>query len=266
MTRKIPNLIIIGSQKSGTTSLHEALDIHPEIHMSSPMKEPTYFFPDAELIKRLKRYKIADINTKGELLQRRMGKGYAGQLFFGESSTDYTINETSRRFSIPQRMKAEVPDMRLIYIVRNPFDRIISAYEHISRARDIGTLEQAMLETAPNFAHILNTSLYNFQISAYLDVFDRKQVLILRFEDFVENQNTVLNTAFAFLGLEPIEASTPVHANAAPAKVSKQRPKFSRLTLERFHSRVLEDMKDFRSTTGFDTTRWDLDFNSWCEA
>lgn len=234
--------------------------------MSSPMKEPTYFFPDTDLINRLKRYKIVDIHTKAELLRRRMLKGYSGQLFFGESSTDYTIHETSRRFGILQRMKAEAADMRLIYIVRNPFDRIISAYGHISRARDIGTLEQAMLESSPHSASILNTSLYNYQISAYLDVFDLKQVLILRFEDFIEDQVMVLNTAFAFLGLAPIEVLRPIHSNAAPTEAKPPRRKFSRLTLERIHAKVLEDMSNFQNTTGFDTTRWDLDFNDWCEA
>jgi len=85
--RLTPNLIIIGAQKSGTTSLHNYLDQHPDIFMAKPIKEPGYFC-DFEFISNYFRNlpNGANFKSRADILKNYMLQGYSGEQYFGESS------------------------------------------------------------------------------------------------------------------------------------------------------------------------------------
>ena len=109
----LPNLIIIGAQKCGTTSLHYYLNLHPQILMSRE-KELNFFITERNWSKGVDWYRSQFVE-KAEI--------------YGESSPNYT--DYIRFGGVPERMYSVVPDARLIYILRDPIERIVSHYVHL---------------------------------------------------------------------------------------------------------------------------------------
>ncbi len=201
-----PNFIIMGAQKSGTTSLHEYLKVHPDIFMSSPIKEPGLFLGE-ERAKTFWTTAGQPIASLHELLHERMLQGYRGEQWFGDASTHYTIGQRSRAWDIPQRMHAANPDMRFIYILRNPVERILSNYHHSrSKGRCKGTLED-FLGSQEGPSSVL-TSKYWYQLEAYLETFRPEQFHVIVFEEFLAQPHETMAGIWDFLDL-PSPAVSP---------------------------------------------------------
>ena len=178
----LPNLIVIGAMKSGTTSLHQYLAVHPEIFMSVE-KEPR-FFSDEEKWNR--------------------GVGWYEQHFpepapvRGESTPDYTKFPAIR--GAPKRIHSLIPDLRLIYLVRDPIERIVSHYvDSYSFGRLNGTLDE---ELSDFDCHLVNCSRYYMQIEQYLEYFGPEQILVLVSEELRDDRQKTLRSAFRFLGVD----------------------------------------------------------------
>lgn len=173
---------IIGAQKCGTTSLAFLLAQHPGICFSKE-KEPGYF------------NKVDDweIGLEG---YHKLFSPENGQIC-GEASTMYTfLPEWQDTHS---KLYAYNPEMKLIYIMRNPVERIISNYAHdLVRGIVRGKPEDAI------FRHpfYVNRSRYHLQIRPYLERFPRENVLLLVFDEFISDQKRSLEQIAGFLGLE----------------------------------------------------------------
>ncbi len=123
----LPNLIVIGAGKCGTTSLHYYLSLHPQICMSRE-KELNFFIDTLNWDKGIHWYK----NNFDASFQIR-----------GETSPRYTQYPFLQ--GVPERMFAVVPDAKIIYILRDPIDRIISEYvEHCASGTENATLESVI--------------------------------------------------------------------------------------------------------------------------
>ena len=116
-----PNLFIIGAMKSGTTSLHEYLDTHPQIAMSRG--------EGARILRR----GVGAPQGRGVVPQPVGRAGRRQHRYRGESSTHYTKLPIFQ--GVPERLFRFNPEARLIYIMRNPFDRVVSHYWHALRRR-----------------------------------------------------------------------------------------------------------------------------------
>src|SRR5688572_6261293 len=114
----LPNLIIIGAQKCGTSALHHYIHLHPEICMSA-QKELNFFIESGNWSKGLAWY---ESNFGGKAGKAKI---------YGEASPNYTDYPGTRE--VPERMHGIVPDVKLIYMVRHPIERIISQYIHYRR-------------------------------------------------------------------------------------------------------------------------------------
>jgi hypothetical protein len=102
----LPNLIVIGAQKCGTSGLHYYLSLHPEVSMSTP-KELNYFIAERNLPRGIEWYsRHFDPNARCR----------------GEASPNYTAYP--QHLGVPERIAAVVPDLRLVYIVSDPVERI----------------------------------------------------------------------------------------------------------------------------------------------
>jgi hypothetical protein len=185
----IPNLLVIGAMKSGTTSLHDYLDMHPEIQMSTP-KELNFFNNEEN-------YK------KGSSWYSSFFK--EGYRYNGESSVNYTKRQIFP--FVPSRvMKHLGSDIKLIYVVRDPIDRFQSnftdskTYGDIPSSYSINEFIQGKLADIP----LLKTSLYYYQIENYLSYFDLKNMYFIKAEDLKENPQSAMNKLFEFLGLKNI--------------------------------------------------------------
>lgn len=176
------NFLIIGAAKSATTSLCNALAQHPDICFSQP-KEPQ-FFSKPNWRKTIKQY---------HALFKKEAKLY------GEGSTNYTKHPSFNK-NIHDDIYEYNSEMKLIYIMRQPVDRIVSQYIHAynrgyESSKDINSVLRSN-------SHYINVSKYASQIEPYIERFGRDQVLLLFFEDFITNSEGVLDTVFQFLNIK----------------------------------------------------------------
>ncbi len=96
-------------------------------------------------------------------------------------------------------MAQVIPDARLVYLVRDPIARMQSMYMHqVSAGRERRRAEEALLDH-----RYLGPSRYGFQLAAFLDYFDRSQVLVIASEVLRENPREALNAVFSHLAVDP---------------------------------------------------------------
>ena len=188
------NFLILGAQKCGTSSLHQALIQHPEIFMCQPIKEPGFFLP-FEVMRAYFLNKGTDIKSPKHYLYRYLLYNYKGQKCIGEASTFYSSLEWSQP-ALAKKIFSYNPQMKLIYLYRNKSDRIISHYFH--ELKKFPELEFDSFLTNPEAFGISN---YYRRLKPYLEVFNRENILILNFEDLVEHHQRELERIFNFLGI-----------------------------------------------------------------
>ncbi|HWP92471.1 MAG TPA: sulfotransferase [Thermodesulfobacteriota bacterium] len=184
-----PNFLIIGCGKCGTTTLGNLLNQHPEIFVVSSPKEPNFFSHDRKYAKGWDWYQSLFRNTKGASL-------------VGEKSVSYSSEEFEDRAC--QRIQKHVPSVRLIYIVRNPLDRVESAYRQIHDvASRRGKYFPHSIEGALKYRPQLYTNaLYWQRINKFRSYFPDEQILVLFLEDLKTDPGTVLTKCFNFLGVD----------------------------------------------------------------
>lgn len=184
MTSALPNLLVIGAMKAGTTSLHDYLRRHPDIFMSQ-VKELDFF-----------------------VKERRWGLGvewYRQQFdgrfqLRGESSQNYTKRHYFDS-GIATRIASLMPDVRLIYIVRDPVERIVSHYhEAVEGGYAPAEGLNAFLSADVANNHYVRTSSYFYQLEPYLRLFKRNQIHVLALEDLMDNRLVAMNHILEFLG------------------------------------------------------------------
>lgn len=184
MTRFTLDAAIVGSQKCGTSTLFDTLVTHPDIVGSQP-KEPQFFSRSPDWQKELDSY------------ARIFDRANSRQLTL-EASTTYTYAPLLNPM-VWRDLHAHNPEMRILYIVRHPIDRIVSAYMH---AYERGfTDEPDMWRDITYRLPLLSTTRYATQISPYIDTFGRDQVHICLFDDLRHRRQALLTEVAAFLGV-----------------------------------------------------------------
>ena len=208
-TTSKPNLFIIGAMKSGTTSLHRYLGAHPDVFMCEP-KEPNYFVEELNWGRGLDWY-----------LQLFHHAGNAA--IAGESSTEYAKLPTYT--GVAKRIHAFNSEARLIYVMRDPLDRIVSHYWHnVQDLRDEAE-RRDMLAAVRGDSRYLAYSDYAMQLEPYLDLFGRERIALLTFEQLTADPEGTVAGLCTWLGLE---GSIPQDAfslrwNARPAEARSVR-------------------------------------------
>ena len=177
----LPNLIVIGAQKCGTSGLHYYLGLHPEISISSP-KELNFF--------------IAERNwPRGADWYRARFDGSAAVRV--EASPNYTAYP--QHDGVPERMASVVPDARLVYIVRDPIERIAAHWVHnYSKGRHGGDLAAIL---SPKTSYI-DRSRHAMQLERFLAVYPREQLLVLDNDDLRSRRDETLRHIFEFAGAD----------------------------------------------------------------
>jgi hypothetical protein len=209
--RSVPDFIILGAMKSGTTTLFEYLSMHPGIFMASP-KEPQFFSRKFD-------------EPSGLDWYRSLFSGRAPGQLTGEASTCYS--RWPHYGDVAARISKIAPEVRFLYIMRHPVDRTFSNFKHLMHERQLqGRSDPIEFEAAiERFPELLDASHYMVQINRYLAHFDRSRFLFLTTDDLVRGASDVLESAQAFLGLDPIDlvGAEPVHANPSGVAVTKRR-------------------------------------------
>jgi hypothetical protein len=183
MAGKLPNLIIIGAPKCGTTSLHLYLNLHPEIAMSR-QKELRFFSRESEWKRGVDWYKSRfSSSTK----------------ISGEASPSYAFYPFSKE--VPARIYNLIPDVKLIYIIRDPFKRTVSAYNHwFAEGKENRKIQQALFDPIENIYTF--PSRYYLQLEQYLEFFPLYNILIITLEDLNKKRLQTLQGIFSFLSVD----------------------------------------------------------------
>jgi hypothetical protein len=207
---KKPNFIIIGSMKSGTTTLHEDLDRHPDIFMAS-WKEPGYFVgPDfgGPTHLPLPAAKSAEYD--------QIFAGVKPGQIFGESSTHYT-KSPKLQDAAKNIFETLGPDVKLIYVMREPAKRSVSQYMHEFQHGecDIPSLSEAV-DTYP---HIVDVSRYAMQLKPFQDLFPAENILCLKFENMVKDRQGYVEKVLKFLD---VDVSKMPRLDEVPARNTAQ--------------------------------------------
>jgi len=179
---RMPEFFIIGAAKCGTTTLYKYLCRHPQVFLSTP-KEPSFFCDDKIYDRGIEWYGSLFADASYEQL-------------CGEASTTYTrwpfYENTAQRLAEAQ------PDAKLIYLLRNPADRLYSFYGHRMRENVTTTFEKFMAETS----EAVDSGRYMTQLNEYLRYFSREQILVLFTHDLKESPQQTLRDAAEFLGID----------------------------------------------------------------
>ena len=181
----LPTFLIIGGMKAGTTSLYHYVRDHPQVFM--PKYKALEFFAGG-----------AAWDRGVDWYRKQFAAAPADALALGEASNVYAKYPTYP--GVPERIAELVPDARLLYLVREPIERIRSHYQHrVSEGREHLPFERAVLDDPIYLAY----SSYAMQIEQYLAHFARRQLLVIRNEDLRAERRATMRRVYSFLGVDP---------------------------------------------------------------
>lgn len=186
----LPNFLIVGAMKGGTTSLYHYLRVHPEVFMPET-KELHYFVAEKNL-------------RRGIGWYERQFRNAGNAIAVGEASPDYSKYPIHR--GVPERIADLIPGVRLIYVIRNPLERIRSHYlDDLARGRE----RRPIGEAVSGNEHYLAPSRYALQIEEYLKYFPRKRLLLMTSESLRDDRGAAMRRVHDFIGVNS-DWSTPV--------------------------------------------------------
>lgn len=197
----LPNYLVIGAQKSATSSVCDLLAAHPDVFMCAP-KEPYFFSHDEHWAKGFEWYE-------------RLFEDSDGCSMIGEGSTTYS--QCDLYPNAVDRIAEHLPGVKLIYIVRNPLERIQSHWMHY---RTKGDREPRPFDVAiRERGEYIDNSLYCKQIDRHRSLHSDDDILVLFFEDFKKDAHAIMQRVFEFLGVDPSfvpeDADKPRHVTAS---------------------------------------------------
>ena len=180
----LPNLIVIGGLKCGTTSLHHYLNLHPEVAMSRP-KELNFF--------------VRELNWELGVDWYR-SHFPASAPVRGETSPHYT--NLPRFGGVAERMRETLGgEARVVYMVRHPIERLLSHYLHsVGGGYEERPLEVALADERCAY---VQRGLYAMQARPYLDAFGGDRVLIVGREELGSEREATMRRVFEFAGVDP---------------------------------------------------------------
>jgi len=223
-TRLLPNLLIVGAMRSGTTTAYRALSEHPEVFMS-PWKEPhflglegkrpTYSGPGDDA---LNRNAVVSASTYQELF--RNGVEYPWR---GEASATYLYLPAAVR-----GIRRHTDDPRLVILLRDPVDRAYSAYRYMSGqerepcdtfAAALADEERRITEGWAPMWHYRRASHYRPQLERLFDAFPSDRVHVALFDDLQDRPREVFASMFAWLGVDDsFEVPVSTSNRSGPAR------------------------------------------------
>ncbi|MGB3511941.1 MAG: sulfotransferase [Microcoleaceae cyanobacterium] len=208
----LPNFLILGAAKSGTSSLWSYLKQHPQVFMSKP-KEPNFFVfegaklppysgprDDKTLMRKLYQDTITDFDSYQALFQdvkqaKAIGEASVRYLYFPQAA---------------ENIKKYLSEAKMIIMLRNPVDRLYSHYvmnvrhllEPLSIAEAIAAEDERISKNWGWDWHYTRVSSYYIQVKRYFDLFSPEQIMVLIYEDFRQDTIGVMQELYRFIGVD----------------------------------------------------------------
>lgn len=187
----VPNFLIIGAAKAGTSSLYRYLEQHPDVFMS-PIKETNYFVFQTigDLYGREFRFPVRTTED-----YRQLFEGVASERAIGEASPLYLSYP-----EVAARIHHSLPDVRVLAILREPAERAVSAYAMRRRKGwEQGEAEDAITPSS----HYVQNGLYHARLKPYFDLFPKEQIHVMLFDDLQKDPLSTVQTFFRFMDVDP---------------------------------------------------------------
>ena len=203
----LPNFLIIGAAKSGTTSLYRYLGQHPQVYAN--VKEPSYFALAGKSVQ----YNgpgdqegfVRRVTTDRDAYER-LFDGVTQEKAYGEASVLYLYSPEA-----PGRIKQTIPDVKLMAILRNPVERAFSGFLHMRRdgreplADFAAALAAETSRVEANWEHqwhYTRLGYYYTQLKRYYDLFPAENIAVFTFDEFRSSPVAVLQDIFRFLEVD----------------------------------------------------------------
>jgi hypothetical protein len=202
----MPNFLIIGAQKAGTTSLYYYLKQHPQIYMTRE-KEAHFFSYENEKLNFRDSNRNLTIPITNIEDYRKLFQGVSNEIAIGEASPSYLYISKS-----VERIQHHIPDVKLIAILRNPIDRAYSNFLHCIKegSEPLSNFKQAL--QAENIRicdnrwdprlHYIQKGFYFTQLKRFFDRFDHRQIRVYLYEDLQNNPVGIVQEIFQFLSVD----------------------------------------------------------------
>ena len=210
--KSTPDFLIIGAQKAGSTSLYHYLNVHPQILGNLGFKEVRYFDRSVHY----------DLGWSW-YLSNFPSKIRKGNRLTCDASPNYLYYEF-----VPERIKKDLGDIKMIAVLREPVSRAYSAWQmfhsfadidndHLRRFFDKRSFAEAIEEELlPDFDHnkypfrydYIDRGKYVYQLENYYQYFNKESILVLNVDEFRQNLGSALNKICQFLNIEPFTSET----------------------------------------------------------
>ena len=203
---KLPNFLIIGAAKAGTTALYHYLKQHPQVYMS-PKKETNFFAFEGQEIsfsgpgdEKISESSVTTLEAYAEQFEAA-----SDEVAIGEASPWYLYSSQAT-----DNIRRHIPHAKLITVLRNPIDRAFSSYLHVVRdGRESLTFEEGLLAEEERIErgweyiwHYQHTGFYAAQVERFLKVFPREQLRYYLYDDFVEDPALFVKDVCEFLEVD----------------------------------------------------------------
>jgi len=193
---RLPNFIIIGAAKAGTTSLYHYLKQHPQVFMS-PIKEARYFAYNGK--------DTRDSQGKPLNLHFPVKTLTAYRALFQDAENELAIGEASPLYMespvAAARIREVLPKVRLIAILRNSIERTISDYMmRVRMGEEPWDVREAFRNSQARF---LQEGFYYSQLKRYYDLFSREQIRVYLFDDLERDALSVVRSMYTYLAVDP---------------------------------------------------------------
>jgi len=225
----LPNFLIIGAAKSGTTAIHSYINQHPDVFM--PARKELRFFSYTETASK----EVPAIYTHQGVTSlteyQRYFKAAGERKVVGEASPMYLYTPGTA-----ERIRQVIPRAKMLVILRNPIERAYSAYLHANRDwiepassfKEALALEQERIDSGWGMLwHYTQAGFYSDQLKRYYDNFDSDQIKVVLYDDLISNMSELLADIFEFLDVDPtFKPDTTSRLNVSGFPISKNYHKF----------------------------------------
>lgn len=219
----IPNFLVIGAPKCGTTSLYYYLKQHPDVFL--PVQKELHYFSYEQLKKNANGPGDSQVLSSLCANSNEYDKHYANagvELAIGDISPSYLY------YGVQDRIQQKLGLVKIVAMLRNPVDKAYSQYMHLCRdQRETLSFHEALLAEDSrrekgwsDIWRYAESSLYADRLEAYMRCFGRKNVYIIFFDEFVSDPQSVMASLFHFLGLNE---NVPINTRETYNRTGKAR-------------------------------------------
>ena len=203
----LPTFIIAGAAKSGTSTLFSLLKTHPEVCTACGMKETNYFIRQGE---------SARFN-KGLHWYQSLFEACGGSKAIGEASPEYMTDQDA-----PLLIHQTIPEVQLLFILRDPVDRLYSHYWFMTqKGIKLPSFEKVMAMRPPEFTHWLYISQYHLHLKRYLELFSSQQVKVLLLDDLKSKAQHLIQDVYQFIDVDPAYIPSNLSQRRTPARKTR---------------------------------------------